>query len=910
MSVRNLERLFSPSQVAVVGAGAEPTQLGHLVLRNLLDAGFPGLVFPVSRNHRSVAGVHAYRRIGDLPTPPDLVVVCTPAAAVPELARECAEASVGAMAVLSAGFRESGPEGERLEQQVSEQLRGRDGPRLLGPNCLGLIVPRLSLNASFGGAMPSDGGVAFVSQSGALATSVIDWALAERVGFSHVVSLGNMLDVTVGDVIDYLGQDEGTRAIVRYVESVTEPRAFMSAARAFSRNKPIIVYKAGRFAASAKAAVSHTGALAGEDSVYDTAFRRAGLVRVGRIEDIFSTAELLARERPPHRGRLAIVSNAGGPAVMATDALLARGGSLAELGRGTLAALNDALPAAWSHANPVDVLGDATPDRYGAAVGATLADPGVDALLAILTPQAMTDPLASAEALIEASGRQPAGVSGSARWRGGRKPVLAAWMGGASVRAARERLAAAGIATYAFPEQAVEAFMDLVSYARNIETLNETPRAIPVSFSRERRGADAAIAGAVRESGDVLSERSSKELLHAYGILVTMPLSVSSAQEAAAAASEMGYPVALKLGSPRITHKTEAGGVELALANERQVSEAYARILAAAQSNGGGAEAGAVTVQPMAAGSAAASGHELLLGARKDATWGAVIVLGAGGVGTEVLGDRALELPPLNEALARRMLHSLRIWPLLAGYRGRPGVDLDALVEVIMRFSYLVAEHPELEELEANPLLASAEGAIALDARARVDSALLASPPPPYSHLAIRPPPEEYARETVTSDGLRVMLRPIRPEDEPLWHEMLDACSAQSLHMRFRSRIRHTHAMATRFCFIDYDRELAMVAEVREADGSVRLAGVGRLVADPDRRCAEYAVLVADPWQGRGLGDVLTDCCLEVARSWGVEKVYAETTPENVRMVALMRDHGFEIKRRVEDGLVCGERPP
>jgi acetyltransferase len=906
MSVRNLERLFSPSHVAVVGAGAERTQLGHIVLRNLLDAGFPGVVYPISPSHESVAGVQAYPSIADTPVAPDLAVVCTPAAAVPDIARECGEASVGAIAVLSAGFREAGPQGERLERRVAEELRHQDGPRLLGPNCLGLIVPRLSLNASFGGAMPSDGEVAFVSQSGALATAVVDWARAERVGFSHVVSLGNMLDVTLGDVIDYLGGDHGTRAIVLYVESVTEPRAFMSAARAFSRNKPIIAYKAGRYVASAKAAVSHTGAMAGEDSVYDAAFRRAGLVRVGRIEDIFSTAELLARERPPRRGRLAIISNAGGPAVMATDALLARGGSLSELQSATLSALDDALPPAWPHANPVDLLGDATPERYGTAVGATLADPDVDALLAILTPQAMTDPLASADALIEAISKRP---REAARPPGAGKPVLAAWMGGAAVQEARERLAAAGVATYALPEQAIEAFMDLVSYAHNIEALHETPRSVPLSFSLERSEADASIAGAVSEDGAVLSELSSKRLLHAYGIPVTMPWPALSAQEAVVAAERIGYPVALKVSSPHITHKTEAGGVELALADERQVCAAYARILAAAKSNGA-ANAAAVSVQPMAAGSAVAGGHELVLGARKDPTFGAVIVLGAGGVATEVLGDRALELPPLNDTLARAMLRSLRIWPLLAGYRGRPGIDVDALVEVVIRLSYLVAEHPELEEIEINPLLASAEGVVALDARARVEGALLASPPAPYSHLAIRPPPEEYTREGITKDGLRVTLRPIRPEDEPRWHEMLDACSPESIHMRFRALVKHTHAMATRFCFIDYDRELAMVAELPDEDGKVKLAGVGRLVADPDRRSAEYAVLVADPWQGHGLADLLTDSCLEIARSWGVEEVYAETTPDNARMIAVVRGHGFAVRRRVEDGVVCGERRP
>ncbi len=899
VSIRNLESMFNPTHVAVVGAGGERMQLGHIVLRNLVDAGFEGVVYPINRSREAVGGIQAYARIADTPAKAELAIVCTPAATIPEVVRECGEAGVLAIAVLSAGFREIGAEGLTLERAVADELGRHDGMRLLGPNCLGLIVPRLGLNASFAGAMPSDGEIALLSQSGALATSMVDWALAEQVGFSHVVSVGNMLDVDLGDVIDYLSLDRQTRSIILYVESVTNARKFMSAARAAARSKPIIVYKAGRFAASAKAAVSHTGAMAGEDAVYDAAFRRAGLVRVERIEDMFVTAQLLARERRVRGGRLAIVTNAGGPGVMTADALLARNGALAEPKPETLATLDAALPPAWSHANPIDVLGDAPPQRFHDAVKAALADTDVDAVLVILTPQATTDAAGTADAVL-AAGRERSKI-------GQPKPILAAWMGGDSVREGLKRLSAGGVAAYTFPEQAIDAFMDLVSYTRNLETLHETPRTIPVSFALDRGRAKKLMGPVLAEGRGVMSETLSKTLLEAYEIPVTKPLPALTADDAVATAEQIGYPVVLKVRSPEITHKTDVGGVELDVASAAGVRAAYDRIIASVREQRPEAEVQGVTVQP----SARTTGHELVLGARKDASFGAVILLGTGGVAAELLRDQALGLPPLNERLALAMLHSLRVWPLLGGYRGRPGVDIDALLEVLMRFSYLVADYPEISEIDINPLLAGMDGAIALDARVVVDESLVGRPPPPpFSHLAIRPYPEEYERKATTSGGLTVTMRAIKPEDEPLWHEMLDACSPESIHMRFRSLVKHTHEMATRYCFIDYDRELAIVAELEAEDGARKLLGVGRLVADPDHQGAEYAVLVADPWQGRGLSDLLTDYCLEIAQSWGIRVVRAETTPDNARMLAVLKEHGFTLTRRVEEGIVVGERPP
>ncbi len=897
MSVHNLEHLFNPHRVAVVGAGREPSQLGHIVLRNLVDAGFDGVVYPINPGRESVSGIQAYPSIAETPAKPELAIVCTPAASVPEVVRACGERGVPAIAVLSAGFREAGAEGCELERLVREELERHEGMRLLGPNCLGLIVPRLALNASFAKTMPIDGHIAFVSQSGALATSVVDWAAAQQIGFSQVVSVGNTLDVDLGDLIDYLAQDAHTHAVFLYIETVTQPRKFMSAARAFSRTKPIIVYKGGRFAASAQAAVSHTGAMVGEDDVYDAAFRRAGLVRVGQIEEVFAAAELLAREHAIHRAHLAIVTNAGGPGVMAADALLARDGVLAELQPTTLKALDEVLPAAWSHGNPVDVLGDGSAQRFGEAVKTVLADDDVDAVLTILTPQAMTDASTTADAVLAAR-------------RGSHKPVLAAWMGGQSVRDGLQRLSAGGVAAYSYPEQAIGALMDLVSYGRNLETLHETPRSIPVNFALDRQRAKELMSAVLAEGTGVLSETSSKALLDAYEIPFTKPLPALSADAAVEVAEQIGYPVVLKVRSPDVTHKSDVGGVEVELEDAAKVRTAFDRIVASVRERRPEAEIQGVTVQPMVR----SSGYELVLGARKDPIFGAVILLGAGGVAAEVLRDQSLELPPLNERLALGMLQSLRIWPLLAGHRGRSAVDLDALLEVVMRFSYLVADYPELSEIEINPLLATSDGAIALDARAVVDQSLVGRQVLPFSHLAIRPYPEEYTREATTTGGLQVTLRPIRPEDEPAWHEMLDACSVETISLRFSAMVRHTHEFATRFCFIDYDRELAIVAEVKADDGTTKLAGVGRLVADPVRHRAEYAVLVADPWQRRGLGSLLTNYCLEAARawghSWGLRTVYAETAVENSIMIAVFKKQGFKLTRRADEGIVYAERRP
>ena len=861
-------------------------------MENLTAAAFPGPVYPVNPKYESVGDRPCFASVGDLPEAADLAVICTPAAVVPQIVRDCGEAGISGLVILSAGFRESGPEGEELEREVLGAAQAFDGLRIIGPNCLGLIAPHAALNASFAAGMPAKGHVAFLSQSGALCTAVLDWALRENIGFSHFVSVGNMLDVSIADLIDYFATDGQTESIILYVESITEAREFMSAARAFARQKPIIAYKAGRFAESAQAAASHTGAMAGVDTVYEAAFNRAGIVRVSEMSDMFDCAELLARQQTPKGPRLAIVTNAGGPGVMATDALLERKGVLASLAESTIAALDEHLPPAWSHNNPVDVLGDATPQRLAKAVEIVLADEGVDAVLVVFAPQAVSKPTDAAQAVIDAVQDSP-------------KPVLTSWMGGLTMQDGVDMFNRAGIPTYGAPEQAVRAFMYLVSYGRTRDVLYETPRDVPVEFPLDRGKLRAVFDTILSEGQDVLTESTSKALLEAYEIPVAKTYVARSADDAVRLAHRVGYPVALKVLSPQITHKTDVDGVLLNLATEDDVRAAFDRIVSTAQQHRPDANVEGVTVQSMVTSPV---GQELIVGAMRDPVFGAVLLVGAGGTAAELFQDRALELPPLSERLARRMLESLRSWPLLNGYRGRPPANVTLLIETLMRLSYLVADYPEIKELDVNPLLVTPDDVVALDARIILDHEAILDPPRRYSHLAICPYPEEYTKTIRMKDGRQVLFRPIKPEDEPLWRGLLSNCSEESIWSRFRYLFKQTtHEMATRYCFIDYDREIAIVAEI-EDQGERKLIGVGRLVADADHDNAEYAILVADAYQEQGLGSQLTDFCLDVCTDWGINQVVGETSPDNHRMVDVFANSGFQLDRTNSGDVVLGRR--
>lgn len=881
MGIVNLNRVFRPHSIAVVGASDTPGKVGHTLLRNLITAGYKGRILPVNSRRPVIQGLPAVPNLRALSQPADLAILCTPAETIPNLIRECGEAGVGGVIIISAGFRETGASGATLEAELQAARTAFPAMRVLGPNCLGVICPRIGLNASFAADTPRHGQIALISQSGALCTSLLDWALQENIGFSHFVSIGNMLDVGFGDLIDYFGEDPETRSIILYIESISDARAFISASRAFSRTKPIVAYKAGRFAESARAAASHTGALAGEDAIFDAAFRRAGIERVFEMSDVFDCAELLARQRLPRGPRLAIVTNAGGPGVMATDALLSLRGELASLSTKTLEQLTELLPPGWSHSNPVDVLGDATPERFAKAVQIVLADEQVDAATIILTPQAMTDPTDTA--------KRVAAVCSEIR-----KPILASWIGGRRVQEGERALVEAGIPVYRTPEPAVQAFMHLWSSARNRQTLYETPRDISVTFAHDSAGLRGTLATLIqRTAGDCLSEADSKTLLSAYGIPVSRTVEAGTVDEALQVAAELGYPVAVKVLSPQITHKTDVGGVALNVRTAEGVKLAFDQVTAAAKSHRPDAEIRGVTLQKMYD---ASTGVELIAGMKRDATFGAVMMVGAGGILAELLQDRALELPPLNERLARGMIESLRIRKLLEGYRGRPPVCQDQLIEALIRLSYLIADHPEICELDVNPLLATSDGVIALDARVILDRTACVEPPRAYSHLAIRPYPTEFVRQTTLADGTPVRLRPIRPEDIPLWLKMLNECSTETLHSRFRYLFKQaTHEMAARYCFQDYDREIAIVVEQEQA-GVRRFLGIGRLSADLPHDSAEFSVLVIDEFQSHGLGTLLTGYCLEIARKWGVRDITAETGSDNRRMLSIFQQFGFRVQ--------------
>lgn len=886
--METLDKIFKPQRIALVGVTPNPKSVGGKILSNLITGGYRGVVYPVNPAVEAVMGIPCFTGVVSLPRTPDLAVICTPSPQVPKIVAECGQAGIMGIIIISAGFRETGPEGRALEEQILAEKKKFPGMRILGPNCLGVISPGLNLNASFAADMPLNGHIAFISQSGALCTSILDWSLEEKIGFSYFVSIGNALDIDFGDLIDYFGEDENTRSILMYIESISNPRRFMSAARAYARTKPIIAYKAGRFPESAEAASSHTGAMAAEDAIYEAAFQRAGLARVFEIGEMFDVAELIGRHRIPKGPRLAIVTNAGGPGVMASDALIEEGGVLAELSPQTIEFLNQNLPPAWSHGNPVDVLGDAKSKTVAKAVKAALQDEGVDAVLLIITPQAMTNPPGIAKELIPIAAEST-------------KPVLAAFLGGPSMSEANRLLNEAGIPTYRTPEQAVRAFMILVNYARNLENLYETPREISVEFPVEREKIRQKVLPWLTEVPEVLSEETSKKIIDAYGIPTTLPRLARTREEAVRLSREIGYPVVLKIHSPDITHKSDVGGVVLDLEDDHMVEAAYDRMMQNVKERRPEARIEGVAVQRMVK---ARDALEMIIGSKKDPTFGAVIMVGLGGTAAEVLKDRSICFPPLNERLARRALEQLKSWPLLKGYRGKPPVNIDRLIEIIIRFSYLVADYPEIKEIDINPLLVSPEEVVALDARIIADRAVAPEKVQPYEHLVLRPYPEEFIRKARMRDGTEITLRPIRPEDEPLWFELLGSCSRETIYSRFRYFFFwQSHEVASRYCYIDYDREMAIVAELQDGNRR-RILGVGRLTADPTRTVAEYAVLVQDDWQNKGLGGILTDYCTEIARAWGVKKIIAYTTTDNPRMIAVFKKRDFEIRQDPQSTLV------
>ncbi len=888
-----LDAIFAPRSVAVLGASEKPGSVGRTIVWNLISSPFGGTVYPVNPKRSNVLGIRTYPTIADLPEPVDLAVIATPAPTVPDLVGQCALAGTRGAIIISAGFKEIGPEGEALERQILERARlGR--MRIIGPNCLGVMNPMNGLNATFAGAMARPGGVALVSQSGALLTAILDWSLRDNVGFSRFVSIGSMLDVNWGDLIDHLGDDPQTKSILLYMESIGDARSFLSAAREVALTKPIIVIKAGRTAEAAKAAASHTGSLTGSDEVLDAAFRRSGVLRVSRISELFYLAEALAKQPRPRGPRLAILTNAGGPGVLATDTLIAQGGKLAPLAPETAAALDAILPEHWSHANPVDVLGDADPARYARSLEAVAKDPGNDGILVILTPQAMTDPTQTAEQL-------------KAHAKSWNKPILASWMGGADVAAGEAILDRAGIPTYPFPDTAAQVFTSMWRYSDSLRALYETPTLAEGPGDGDGAARAGAIVDAARAAGrTLLTEVESKALLAAYGI-PTVPTRVASDEdEAVRAAGEIGYPVVLKLHSETITHKTDVGGVRLNLAGPDAVRDAFRGIAGSVRERAGEGHFLGVTVQPMIQ----AEGYELILGSSIDPQFGPVLLFGSGGQLVELYKDRALALPPLNTTLARRMMERTRIFEALKGIRGRRPVDIAALERLMVQFGRMVIEQRWVAEIDINPLLASSDRLLALDARFVLHGPEMTEDRIPAP--AIRPYPTRYVGAWGLADGTQLVIRPIRPEDEPLIVHFHEGLSEDSVYMRYFHAMklsqRVSHERLTRICFIDYDRELALVVEGRDPEtGGPAIFGVGRLSRKRGRNEAEFALLISDRFQGRGLGTELLSRLIQIGRDEKLERITAEMLARNLPMQRLCARLGFQVVPSDEAGVVRAE---
>lgn len=887
---RSMDAFFAPRSVAVIGATEKAGSVGRAVLWNLISNPFGGTVFPINPKRPNVLGIKSYPSIGDLPEQVDLAVIVTPASTVPNLIKECAAAGVKSVIVISAGFKEAGPQGVEYERQIMAEAV-KSNIRIIGPNCLGVMNPRTGLNATFAGTMARPGNVAFISQSGALCTAVLDWSLRENVGFSAFVSIGSMLDVNWGDLIDYLGDDPQTKSIIMYMETIGDARSFLSAAREVALSKPIIVIKAGRTQAAAKAAASHTGSLAGSYDVLEAAFRRSGVLSVNSIDELFSMAEVLNKQPRPRGPRLTILTNAGGPGVLATDALIEGGGELANLTPETIEIYNKLLPEAWSHGNPVDILGDADAKRYADALEIAIKNPESDGLLVIVTPQQMTDPTMTAELV-----RNQAANS--------KKPVLASWMGGPFVAAGETILNGAGIPTFAYPDTAVQAFNYMWQYSYNLTSLYQTPDLPSGDASgASSRSQAAEILQKIRQEGrTILTEFESKEILSIYGIPTVETHIAPTEAEAVTAAETIGYPIVLKLYSETITHKTDVGGVQLNLTNADEVRQAFQKIQKSVTEKVGAEHFQGVTVQPMIK----LDGYELIVGSSQDVQFGPVILFGTGGQLVEVYRDSSLALPPLTTTLARRLMERTRVFTALKGVRGRPPVDLHALEQILVRFSHLVVEQPWIKELDINPLMASPERLLALDARVVLHGAEVKEEDLPKP--AIRPYPTQYINTWTDSNGTTTTIRPIRPEDEPLIVQFHKTLSERSVYFRWLHMLnldqRTAHERLIRICFIDYEREMALVAEQPDpATGEPRILGVARLTKIQNKAEAEFANLVGDPYQGHGIGTELLRELIKVGRAEKLERIVGYIHPENQTMQRICQKLNFKKEYLRDDAL-------
>jgi len=876
-----LDTMLAPKTVALIGATESIGSVGRTLMENLKDEAFQGTVYPVNPKRPAILGVPAYASIGKVPGPVDLAVICTPANTVPGIITECIEAGIKGAIIISAGFKEIGAEGVELERQILERAR-RAKMRIIGPNCLGAMIPRVGLNATFAKPLARPGSVGFISQSGALCAAVLDWSINHDVGFSSFISIGSMLDVGWGDLIHYLGDDPNTRSIVVYMETIGDARAFLSAAREVSLTKPIIVLKVGRTAAASKAAASHTGSLTGSDEVLEAAFRRVGVLRVNAIADLFNMAQVLGKQPRPQGPRLSIVTNAGGPAALSTDALIIEGGEIAQLSQDTFQSLNDFLPPFWSHNNPVDVLGDADAARYAKAVEIVANDKENDGVLVILTPQAMTKSVETAEALSKLS--IPKG-----------KPILTSWMGGSQVSSGAEILRHNGIPCYGYPDTAARAFAAMWRYSHNLHSLYETPSPTLESsgYQANRTYVDEVIHKARQEGRTILTEYESKHILAAYGIPTVLTQIAKTEDEAVEIAERIEGPVVLKIYSETITHKTDVGGVKLNLKGTEAVRQAWREIEKAVCEKHSRADFLGVTVQRMVQ----MEGYELILGSSIDPQFGPVLLFGMGGQLVEVFKDRSLGLPPLNATLARRMMEQTKIYTALKGVRGRKPINLAALEELLVRFSYLVAEQSWIREIDINPLLVSPGDMTALDARVVLHD--------PKTHekdlpkLAIRPYPTRYVTDWKLKDGAPVKIRPIRPEDEPLMVEFHRNLSETTVNQRYMGMLqleeRIAHERLTRICFTDYDCEIPLVVDYKRLDGSHEILGVGRLNKVHGLDEAIFAIVISDPWQNKGLGTQLLQLLVRMGLQEKLSRITGHMLRDNEGMKRICERVGFKV---------------
>lgn len=876
-----LDALFLPQSVAVIGAKDDAGSVGSTIMNNLKSGGFKGSIYPINPKRTEVWGIRCYPSITAVPGPVDLVVIVTPAATVPKIVAECVDAGVKSCIIISAGFKELGPSGIKLEEEILYHAHRGKMP-VIGPNCLGVMNPIHGLNATFARGMALPGNLAFISQSGAMCTAVLDWSYRENIGFSAFVSIGSMADVNWGTLIDYLGSDPNTRSLLLYMETIGDARSFLTAAREVALEKPIIVIKAGRSQAAAQAAASHTGSLAGSDEVFDAALERVGVLRVNSISELFSMASVLSRQPRPKGPGLTIVTNAGGPAVLATDSTVLNNAELASLSDGTVKELDAFLPAAWSHSNPVDILGDANAVTYAKTLEVLSKDKESDGLLVILSPQDMTDPTMTAKAL-----KSYAHLPG--------KPLLASWMGGDAVSEGTKILNEAGIPVFEYPDDAAKTFAMMWKYSQNIQTLYETVDVghIQGIVNGTQTKQVQRLLQVVQEKGrTLLTEAESKQLLSIYGIPVVETHLAKTVAEAVEQAKKMGFPLVLKLSSETITHKTDVGGVKLNLKTLEEVAKAFEEIKENVTRLAGAEHFGGVTVQRMVP----TGGYELILGSSTDPQFGPVLLFGSGGQLVEVYKDSALAIPPLNNNLARRFMEKTKVFEALKGVRGRKPVDLTALEDLLVNFSRLVVDNRRIKECDINPLVVSSDGMIALDARIVLHEVDV--PDNELPKLAIRPYPLNYVFKTTLKDGSKVVLRPIRPEDELLiveFHRELSENSVRQRYFEFMSlNERVAHERLIRICFTDYDREWTTVAEINE-NGNKKIIGVGRMFQVPGTRYARFTMIIVDKYHNLGLGTQLLQHLIDIAKQENMAMIDARILSENDGMIKICKKLGFEV---------------